>query len=266
MKKLFFHFLTLTLFLTVTSCQQSNKSTPLTIAITKERSSEHRYTDWLAASGTEFNIIVLSSLSPQQITDTLKYCHAILFTGGADIDPNLYGKGYEIDRCGTIDEERDAYEKHAFEEAKQLQLPILGICRGLQLINILEGGTLFIDLPTDKGSIDIHRVGDEDWATHTVSIPAGSFINKTEADVEFPVASNHHQGIEILAPSLKAIAYSKDSLIEAIAYKNSNELPFLLAVQWHPEWVEYSDSLALEISRTFLEAALDFQKNSKLKP
>lgn len=265
MKKIIFYLIVLTFLLPASSCTESKKQGSLTIAITKERSSEHRYTDWLAATGIPFKTVVLSSLSPQQITDTLKFCHAILFTGGADIHPEIYGKGTDSIRCGTIDKDRDAYERHAYADARALQLPILGICRGLQLINVLEGGTLFIDLPTDKGSIDVHRVGDEDWATHSVWIKGRSFINPTEADKTFEVASNHHQGIELLATSLKAIAYSNDSLIEAIEHQNSATAPFLLAVQWHPEWVDYSDILAISIAQTFLQAATDFQNNAHSK-
>ncbi len=264
-KNTLFYFFVLSILLPVSSCVESKEKSSLTIAITKERSCEHKYTDWLAATGIPFKTVVLSSLSPQQITDTLKFCHAILFTGGADINPEIYGKAGDSLRCGTIDNDRDAYERHAYAEAKALQLPIVGICRGLQLINVLEGGTLFIDLPTDKGSVDIHRIGDEDWATHTVGIKSGSFINQTDTEKTFEVASNHHQGIEILATSLKAIAYSNDSLIEAIEYRKSTSSPFLLAVQWHPEWVDYSDSLAISIAQTFLLAASDYQTKSILK-
>jgi len=254
MKKLLYFF-PIIFVLFFLSCENAQKTTELTIAISKERKTEHKYTDWLASTGKSFKVIQLAGLTNQEITDTLKFCHALLLTGGADVHPSMYGKDADTSRCSFIDLERDAFEKHAYETAKQLKLPIMGICRGLQYINILEGGTLYVDLPTDKLTGDLHRIGDEDWASHEVIISAGSLLNDLPDENKILVASNHHQGIELLAPGLKAIAHSEDSLIEAFEFENHTNHPFLLAVQWHPEWVDYSDPLSKKIGNLFLSEA-----------
>jgi putative glutamine amidotransferase len=259
MKKFPITYLLVSLILFLFSCETSQKSSTLTIAISKERVAEHKYTDWLASTGKKFKVIQLNGLTNKEIADTMHFCHALLLTGGADVHPSMYGKDADTSRCGFIDLERDAFEKHAYETAKQLNLPVLGICRGLQYINILEGGTLFVDLPTDRMTGDLHRIGDEDWTSHEVIVNGGSLLNELSKEATFMVASNHHQGIEILAPGLKAIAFTADGLVEAFENENRSNHPFLLAVQWHPEWVDYTDPFSSKIGKLFLTEAEKYQ-------
>lgn len=247
--------LTFALIAGLVSCQETNKDEIVTIAFSRERKSEHLYSDWLKAQGYPFHAIILTGLSEQQVADTMAYCDALLLTGGADIYPGIYGKEADTTRCGFIDRERDAYETIAYKKAKEMQLPVLGICRGLQMINVLEGGTLYIDLPQDKGSGELHRVGAEDWSTHPVELQPASILAGFVNNNPYPVASNHHQGIDVLAPGLLAIAHSNDGLIEAIT-RADQQLPFMLAVQWHPEWVDYNDTLSAQIAEKFLQEAI----------
>ncbi|PKP47368.1 MAG: hypothetical protein CVT92_17030 [Bacteroidetes bacterium HGW-Bacteroidetes-1] len=248
------------------SCCTAEKTESLVIAVSKERLSEiHKYGEWLAFQQIPLRTIDLSKVKLENIIDSLKICDGLLLTGGADIYPGHYGKENDTSRCGSFDHERDTYEMKAFQVAKSLNMPILGICRGLQIINIIEGGSLTIDLPTDKGSGELHRIGDEDWATHQVSFTKGSLLSNLVATQEVLVASNHHQGIDVLAGSLQPAATSDDLLIEAIEWNKNSMHPFLLAVQWHPEWMDRSDELSGKIAKYFLLEATKFRDQKTKK-
>lgn len=157
-----------------------------------------------------------------------------LFTGGADIDPAYYDEEKK-DTCGDLVPYRDTMESQLFKEVYALNKPILGICRGHQLINVLCGGTLYQDLPTEYQSTISHRMKppyDNKW--HTVTIvdqtPLKSCLNKTI----LPVNSCHHQAVKELGHDLLPMAISEDGLIEACYAPNKK---FVWGVQWHPEFM-----------------------------
>ncbi len=261
LKKLIILFLSLFICF---SCQQKSETEPLFIAISKERTAANRYGEWLnAATGRHLQIINLYPLSDDQINDTLRHCDALLLSGGADIHPAYYGKESDTLRCGAIDGRRDTLEMAAYHLAKELGMPILGICRGLQFINVAEGGSLTIDLPQDKQTGKLHRVGVEDWAYHEVHFSKDHFLTISFHDSIYTVASNHHQGIEHLAHSLQSIARSDDSLVEAIGWADETKPSFLFAVQWHPEWEYNGQPLSKQIAIAFVEAADQFRTNKR---
>ncbi len=228
----------------------------LVIAISKERALVgKKYSEWLANQQIPFRYIDLSKVAYTNLSDSLAISHGLVLTGGEDIYPGNYGKEHDTIRCGNFDIKRDSTEFEAFRIASKLHMPVLGICRGMQLINIASGGTLYIDLPEDTGSGTLHRQGKEGWTQHKILLKDESLLSKIATDKQQEVASNHHQGIEKIGKGLVPAAYSEDSLIEAVEGQNS----FLLAVQWHPEWMDYEDQLSAAIARTFLEAAGKYQ-------
>lgn len=246
------------------SCQQQGKKSPLFIAVSKERPAANQYGQWLnVATGRYLQIINLYPLNNEQISDTLRHCDALLLSGGADIHPAYFGKEYDTLRCGAIDGRRDTFEMAAYHLAKELGLPILGICRGLQFINVAEGGSLTIDLPQDRQTGELHRVGVEDWAYHGIHFSKDHFLAIQFNDSSYTVASNHHQGIEHLAHSLQSIAQSDDDLVEAIGWADETKLSFLFAVQWHPEWEYNGQTLSKQIAVAFVEAADQFRTNKR---
>jgi putative glutamine amidotransferase len=252
-------FTLLTAILLPSCSNESQEQKPLIIALTKERKIEgKKYGQWLRMQDSTIRFIYLSELAFDDLADSLSLADGILFTGGADIHPALYGKAIDAVRCGAFDTIRDQYEMEAFRLASKLNLPILGICRGLQMINVAMGGTLYIDLPQDKGSGELHRVGTEDWAEHTVTLIPGSKIASLINTGVVTVASNHHQGIEQLAPGLQATATSSDLLIEAIESPRQSK-QWIMAVQWHPEWMAHDDLLSNEIAKAFLTQAAAFR-------
>ena len=172
-----------------------------------------------------------------------------LFTGGQDVDPLLYGEKKEP-FCGELCPERDRLEKKLLAYVMEQKKAVLGICRGCQLINAALGGTLWQDLPTQRPESRNHRMERPyDRAEHQVTLsgPLAALYGTNCLGVN----SCHHQGIKLLAPSLRSMAVAEDGLIEAVY---DPEQPFLWAVQWHPEFFDPKLGPGVAIFRAFVEA------------
>lgn len=156
----------------------------------------------------------------------------IVFTGGEDIQPHYYGDGPH-EKLEEVNPARDTFELTLMKMATDRNIPILGICRGLQLMNIAFGGTLYQDLPTQHPSTINHRQEEPGTApTHTAAIVKGSKLAEIIKQKELSVNTFHHQAIKQLAPGFKAVAWSPDSVIEAI---EAYPVRPIMGVQFHPE-------------------------------
>ena len=165
----------------------------------------------------------------RQITAQLD---GIIFTGGEDFAPAYFGQE-EHEKLGEVNVTRDTYDLTLFKLAKDRNIPILGICRGLQLINVAMGGTLYQDLPSQKPSDINHRQDEEGTvATHSVSIVEGSMMHQILGQKEVQVNTFHHQAIEKLAPGLKIVGWANDSVPEMIEAYPSRQI---IGTQFHPE-------------------------------
>ncbi len=167
---------------------------------------------------------------PGEVLDLLD---GLLLAGGADIDPGSYGHSAHVETVDTVPE-RDAFELALTRGAIERDLPVLGICRGMQLLNIARGGTLQQHLPERFGHGEHRRViGSFDGSEHEVVLTAGSLAASAAGEVTHTTKSHHHQGVDRLGEGLVVSGLSElDDLPEAI------ELPdrrFVLGVQWHPE-------------------------------
>ena len=171
-----------------------------------------------------------------------------LFTGGPDVDPVHYGRE-KLETCGGITPERDEMELKLFRMVFELDKPILGICRGLQLINIALGGTLYQDIPTEAPSNVPHRVLDKPLARDVHGIEVEPDCPFGDLPLTLWVNSRHHQAIENLAPGLKVRARATDGIIEAVYMP---EKPWIRAVQWHPE------NFRNDLSRCVFEEFISF--------
>ncbi|MEO7190625.1 MAG: gamma-glutamyl-gamma-aminobutyrate hydrolase family protein [Vicinamibacterales bacterium] len=170
---------------------------------------------------------------PQALDD----CDGILLTGGADIAPARYGTA-DLHPTTRVDSARDEYEFVLVREALAREMPLLAICRGVQLLNVAAGGTLVQDLASQRPGSVRHVQRDPPTSTpHVVQMQEGSILATlaTAAGAQttaLAVNSRHHQGIDQLAPGFKASAAAADGLVEAIERPN---VPFCMGVQWHPE-------------------------------
>jgi putative glutamine amidotransferase len=157
----------------------------------------------------------------------------ILFAGGEDVDPQLYD---EKARYASVhaSRERDDFEFELLDEVLHLRLPLLGICRGMQMINVRFGGTLYQDLKEDTATEREHKQpGNRNAPTHRVTVTDPESRVATAIHGSCRVNSLHHQAVKRLGRGLKVTARSEDGLVEAV--EAADEYPFLMAVQWHPE-------------------------------
>lgn len=177
-------------------------------------------------------------------------CDGILLTGGHDVTPEIYG---EAPLASTFScAKRDLMEKLVLEDAMLKDKPVLGICRGIQLVNALLGGTLYQDLPTQHPTkTDHHQTPPYDVPVHEVVIKEGTPLSECLGLSRIKVNSYHHQAVKDVAPKLKVMAESEDGLVEALYLPGAR---FFWAVQWHPEFSFRSDENSRKIFGAFVEA------------
>jgi putative glutamine amidotransferase len=177
--------------------------------------------------------------------EVLDLLDGLVLAGGADIDPASYGKPRHEETTSTVPE-RDAFEIALVRAAIARELPVLGICRGMQLINVAYGGTLIQHLPERFGHHEHCRVaGSFDDADHDVLLRDGSLVARVVGDTRHATKSHHHQGVDRLGEGLVVSGTSAiDGLPEALERESEGPSdtprPFLLGVQWHPEADETS--------------------------
>jgi putative glutamine amidotransferase len=178
-------------------------------------------------------LILSPVLEPSYAARALDGLDGLLLTGGEDIDPAWYG----ADRSPQLfppSRERDLFELATLAAARQRELPILGICRGIQLVNVGLGGTLYQDLPSERpGPVDHNPAAERTARAHAVLLEVGSRAAGALGATRLSVNSFHHQAIRDLAPGLVVSGVTEDGVIEAV--ESPADAPWLLAVQWHPE-------------------------------
>ncbi len=176
----------------------------------------------------------------------------VLFAGGEDVDPAFYGEEKKYDSV-KVNRTRDEFEQRLLHAALDRRLPILGICRGAQLINVDFGGTLYQDLAEDFVPEFEHQQADagreRSDLTHTVTVTEPDSLLHQVVRGSCRVNSLHHQAIKHLGRGLKVSAHSEDGLVEAV--EAAGDYPFLLAVQWHPEELTEHDE-QLRIFKDFV--------------
>lgn len=231
----------------------------MTIAISKASgaASYEKYGLWLRAVDPEITVIDLHGMSAEDAVAKLRSCDGLILSGGPDVDPVRYNEPEKKSVCGPIDDARDALEFALVEEAREQRLPVLGICRGAQLLNVAYGGTLVADIPSVRPSDVEHRQLDGVDAMHTVHAEPGSILRRISGVLDADVNSAHHQAVERLATVFTPSALSPDGIVEAFEWGDATMggKPFLLAVQWHPERMKYDEPLSLNIARHFLHEA-----------
>lgn len=167
------------------------------------------------------------------IEEQLKSLDGIIFSGGEDCSPSIYGEE-TLSKCGRTTPERDDVDILFLKKALELKIPILGICRGSQVLNVILGGSLYQDLSymEEKVFLKHQQEINQSQASHKIQIQKGSFLSDIFGEEEW-VNSFHHQAIKEVPSCFRIIAKSSDGVIEA--YESISEDHFMLGVQWHPE-------------------------------
>lgn len=231
------------------------------IGITNTASRYENYVNWIAELGIEVQIIKLCA--DEGNWDMIEECDGILLSGGIDSHPSFYNNERENypNAPDAFDIARDEFEMHVFETAVNFNIPILAICRGLQIVNISLGGTLIQDLE-ESGKNDHRRHGDID-SIHSITLTEPSSLLATICNTDKGIINSaHHQAIDTLSDELLATAYSEDGVVEAAEWKSKTDKNWLLCVQWHPErMTDRNDNpFSANIRNAFFEAVKLYHK------
>ena len=178
-------------------------------------------------------VIILPVTEPEAVADVLALAHGVLLTGGGDVQPSLYG-ATPVDATRHVDAERDDFEVALFQGALAADVPVLGICRGVQLMNVASGGTLCQDVYASGG---LYHDDHTRWRepVHRLKIEPNSHLAEALGMVELEVNSVHHQGLDRLGDGVRAVAWAQDDTVEGVEMVGAT---FAVGVQWHPEVME----------------------------
>ena len=220
----------------------------ITIGIT-DCSKYENYRKWIAAAP---GVTVVKLSHQDDNLDLIRRCDGIVLTGGEDVHPRFYHQPEQLVRCHEVDEKRDEFEWKVLEYTEKHHLPLLGICRGLQVGNVFFGGTLLPHIP-DYGKSDHSKTGSDD-RYHTVRVEPGTWLKDIVGTTAGEINSAHHQGADAVGEGLVPNAFSPDGIIEGLERKDKKG-PFFMLVQWHPERMkDQASPFSREIKAKFLDA------------
>jgi putative glutamine amidotransferase len=197
-------------------------------------------------------VILPAAQDRKSLERILSAVQGLILSGGPDIHPRRFGEE-PLAGLGEVDETLDRMELMAAGLAVERNLPVLGICRGIQVLNVALGGTLYQDIASQVPESICHTPkADKAANTHTVRIAAGSRLHKLFGKREIWVNGKHHQAVKDVAPGLVVTARARDGVIEAV------ELPrkrFVVGVQWHPEGTWRDDPYSRKLFQAFVKTA-----------
>ena len=206
--------------------------------------AQSKYIESLARAGAGMRWVELSD--PEQAVQDALTCGGLLLPGGGDMDPKFYGQA-RIPACGEPNLLRDAAEPLLLRAFLAADKPVLGICRGIQVMNAVLGGDLYQDIKPFE-----HLPHNDHWAkVHTVTVRRGTLLSRILGQDTVLVNSQHHQAVDRVAPGFTLAALSEDGIVEAIEKPDAR---FCLGVQWHPEWLSDADPAMQGLFDAFVNA------------
>lgn len=206
--------------------------------------AQSKYMESLARAGARMRWVELSD--PEQAVQDALTCDGLLLPGGGDMDPKFYGQA-RIPACGEPNLLRDAAEPLLLRAFLAADKPVLGICRGIQVMNAVLGGDLYQDIKPFE-----HLPHNDHWAkVHTVTVRRGTLLSRILGQDTVLVNSQHHQAVDRVAPGFTLAALSEDGIVEAIEKPDAR---FCLGVQWHPEWLSDADPAMQSLFDAFVNA------------
>lgn len=215
------------------------------IGLSRSNSSFPKYCKWLDDNSLPYIILDWEKNN----FDEIKNCSSLLLTGGVDIFPEFYNDWEDGKNRSEYIPARDGFEFKLLEYALSNNYPVLGICRGLQLINCKLNGSLINDIETVRGT-DHKKISASEDRLHNVNVKRDTLLFDLVKQDSGTINSSHHQAIDRVGEGLMVSAKADDGIIEAVEWENKSGKPFLLAVQWHPERMPDSNSV---FSREILE-------------
>lgn len=211
--------------------------------------------------GDNADIKIIELSWENQNSGDLYKCQGLLLTGGIDIAPVFYNseRSDYPNKPAAWNKARDQFEMNLFHAAQVAGIPVLGVCRGLQLVNIALGGNLVQDV--EEAGKQNHRSQDGEDQLHTIQIQQSSLLSDISGISQGTVNSAHHQALDHVAETLQVNCFSPDGIAEGMEWKEKNDRPPLLCVQWHPERMQdkYTNPLSKNIRDWFLLTAAKHQ-------
>lgn len=215
----------------------------------------HGYLEALDAAGAVPLILPLTD-SGEALEQLVSHCDGLLFPGGGDVEPNMFGEEMHP-ACRVVCPRRDRMELALLRLIRRRDLPVLGICRGIQLLNIAYGGDIYQDLAAQlpPGPIRVAHDQDgrlpDDYPVHTVSVRPGSLLHRVVGCGSLRVNSLHHQAVRRVGTGLEVAGQSPDGVVEAL---EDPAKKFFLGVQWHPERMWRAAPAQFSLLKAFVEA------------
>lgn len=217
------------------------------------------YEKWIKSFSSDIEVVCLSR-RPDNFSE-IADCKGYLLTGGEDVHPRFYNMPELLPLCNPndMDEERDEFELRVLNYVRDEKMPLLGICRGMQLANVFYGGTMIADLPTE-GYFNHSKYEEGRDRYHQIMIDINSWFYKMTGMQEARVNSAHHQAVGKVAPQLVVSALSTDGVIEVVEWKKPEEHPFMMLVQWHPERMDdQSSPMVKNVGDAFIAACRNYK-------
>jgi putative glutamine amidotransferase len=199
-------------------------------------------------------IMLPLGLSEADLKTVLAHADGVLLPGGGDMHPRYYGEPMS-QQIKSLDEDRDQIEWMVTKYTVEQEMPLLAICRGIQVLNVALGGSLWVDIPSQMPGGMNHDFDEDhppDYLAHDVVVEPATLLAEVLGVTETAVNSLHHQGIKDLAPELRSSAVSSDGLIEGVEIPGH---PFAVGVQWHPEWMMNESTAMVNLFARFVQAA-----------
>lgn len=217
------------------------------------------YSWCVAASGGIPYILPTIGYDPDLIAMYLDSANGVIFSGGEDIHPSFYGE-IVLEKCGAIDEKRDLFEIELFRGALERGMPVLGVCRGMQLIAVALGGSLYQDLSYCQAAGGFHAgAWQEAGEMPSVKLTPGTLLQQIVGEKSLAVNCHHHQLVKTHDDACTVSAVSSDGMIEGIEVSGRS---FVVGVHWHPERLAVSDRAHLALFRALVQAGADYSRKS----
>lgn len=230
------------------------------IGISKSETKFDRYLDWLTYFDIDYD--VLNYDSHENDLKRFNECSGLILTGGVDIYPELYCDWDTSETKGTYEPRRDGFELKLFEKALERNIPVLAICRGLQVVNVFFRGSLIFDL-NEIRNVNHKKISDTEDRLHGVTIFENTLLHEITGLNTSVVTSSHHQAIDRLGEGLMINSKSDDGIIEGVEYAEKENKPFFIGVQWHPErFQDFQSPASLNILEKFIVESKKFSNET----
>ena len=208
------------------------------------------YISWIHKVAKGAEVITLSHEAKN--AKELKRCDGLILTGGGDIHPKFYGREDCLNLVHDVNELRDEFEMKLVSNALKSGIPILGICRGMQIFNVALGGSMIPDVVVEghKGHSKTKEGKDR---RHVVNLEKGTILHWIVESTKGETNSAHHQAVDRIAEGLRVTAKSRDGIVEGLEWQHAEARPFMQLVQWHPERMEdYSNPCSKNVLEHFM--------------